>query len=77
MQKIRSIIIAIALIHQVASIEISSDSDIGRTLLSSARRLDNGGNNNNNNNNNYYWMANYSLKFQGCHGIITPTKTMM
>ncbi len=44
------------------------ESDIGQTLLMSARRLDNNGNNYNNN--NYYWMANYSLKFQGCHNIM-------
>ena len=66
------LIILIVLIHYVKSVEISSESDIGQTLLSSARRLDNGGNSNNNNNSNsnYYWMANYSLKFQGCHNIM-------
>lgn len=49
-------------------VEIQASSDIGQTLLSSARRIENGGNNQNSNN-NYYWMANYSLKFQGCHNI--------
>lgn len=63
----------------VSSVEISSDSDIGQTLLSAARRLENGGDynnynynkNGNNKNVNYYWMANYSLKFLGCQHIIT------
>mmetsp|Transcript_17066 Transcript_17066/g.32284 ORF Transcript_17066/g.32284 Transcript_17066/m.32284 type:complete len:436 (-) Transcript_17066:248-1555(-) len=56
-------------------VEIQASSDIGQKLLSSARRLENGGNNQNNNNNNnnsnsnYYWIANYSLKFLGCHNI--------
>ena len=48
-----------------SAIEITTSSEIGQTLLTSARLLDN----NNNNNKNFYWMANYSLKFQGCHNI--------
>jgi hypothetical protein len=48
-------------------LDITSDSDIGRHILSSARRLDGG---EYNNNNSYYWMAAYSLKFLGCHTIL-------
>lgn len=58
----------LSIVSRASSVEITASSAIGQTLLTSARRLENGGNNNNNNN-NYYWMANYSLKFQGCHNI--------
>lgn len=43
--------------------EISATSDLGTSLLSSARRL----NDNNDDAISYTWMAGYSLKFQGCH----------
>lgn len=52
-----------------SAVDIPASSDLGQKLLFSARRLENGGGNNQNNNSNYYWMANYSLKFQGCHNI--------
>lgn len=42
--------------------DISATSDLGQSLLSSARRL-----NNDNNEADFTWMTNYSLKFQGCH----------
>lgn len=41
---------------------IAADSEIGRGVLSSARRLDN-------NNLEYSFVGGYSLKFQGCHHI--------
>ena len=70
MARLPSVCIALALIYQVSSVQITSESDLGQSLLASARRLDSGGNSNNNNSNsNNYWMANYSLKFQGCHNI--------
>ena len=47
-----------------AAAAIESNSDVGRSLLSNARRLD--GNNNNNNGYDDTWMQNFSLKFQGC-----------
>ena len=55
------------LVQPIHSVEITTDSIIGQTLLQNARKLEN--NHNNHNNNNYYWMANYSLKFQGCHNV--------
>ena len=69
---ITTILFIIRLQVVFSTVDITSDSDLGRTILASARRLNDNGNNNgnnNNNNNNYYWMANYSLKFQGCHNI--------
>ncbi|EJK73970.1 hypothetical protein THAOC_04382, partial [Thalassiosira oceanica] len=41
--------------------EITANSDLGRSLMSQARRLDDG-----EEENDYTWIANYSLKFQGC-----------
>ena len=65
-----------------ADLEITSDSDLGQSILQNARLLNGGGggggggrDNNNNNNNNennkvdYTWMARYSLKFLGCNNI--------
>jgi len=43
---------------------INSNSDVGRHLLSKARRLENA--NNNNYEDDTTWMQNFSLKFQGC-----------
>ena len=43
---------------------LSTDSTLGKSILSSARRLDDG-------EVDYSWMANYSLKYQGCHHIKT------
>lgn len=40
--------------------EITANSDIGRSLMSQARRLDG------EEENDYTWIATYSLKFQGC-----------
>ncbi len=45
---------------------INSNSDVGRHLLSKARRLENANNNNNNGYDDTTWMQNFSLKFQGC-----------
>ncbi|KAL7536671.1 hypothetical protein ACHAXR_009420 [Thalassiosira sp. AJA248-18] len=42
--------------------EISATSDLGRSLLSQSRRLDE----NDNDEDVYTWIAGYSLKFQGC-----------
>jgi len=47
--------------HVAAFMEITTESELGKSLLSSARRIDEG--------QSYYWMNNYSLKFQGCHNI--------
>lgn len=41
--------------------EITANSDLGRSLMSQARRLDDG-----QEENDMTWVANYSLKFQGC-----------
>lgn len=54
-------------VYSSPEIDITSDSDIGKYILSSARRLDGG---ENNNNNSYYWMAAYSLKFLGCNTLL-------
>lgn len=43
---------------------LSTHSPLGKSILSSARRLDDG-------EVDYSWMANYSLKYQGCHHIKT------
>jgi len=43
---------------------IPATSHLGRSLLSQSRLLEQ--NNNNNNEPDYTWIANYSLKFQGC-----------
>ncbi|KAL7544188.1 hypothetical protein ACHAWF_007567 [Thalassiosira exigua] len=42
--------------------EISAASDLGRSLLSQSRRLEDG-----NDEDDMTWVAGYSLKFQGCH----------
>lgn len=55
-----------------SSVNIAPESDVGRNLLSKARRLDDGSGYYNN---NFYeevdktFMMNYSLKFQGCHHV--------
>jgi len=46
------------------SSEITTNSDYGKSLLASARRLDEDGV-------DYTWMSGFSLKFQGCHRIRT------
>ena len=46
---------------------LSTDSDLGKMVLSEARRLGDG--NDDDNSVNYNWMARFSLKFQGCHNI--------
>jgi hypothetical protein len=57
-------------INQDSSVNISPDSDIGRHLLSKARRVEE-----EDNYDNYYedmdinFIADYSLKFQGCHHV--------
>ncbi|KAL3802487.1 hypothetical protein HJC23_012506 [Cyclotella cryptica] len=43
---------------------ITASSELGRSLLSLARRINN---DDNNNGVDYTWITNYSLKFQGCH----------
>ena len=47
--------------HQLPS-EIPAASNLGKTILSSSRRLDG-----DNDEDQYTWLAGYSLKFQGCH----------
>ena len=42
---------------------LSSDSALGRHILSQARRLDGG------NNNDMSWVSNFSIKFLGCHTV--------
>lgn len=60
-----------ATINKESSVNLAPDSDVGRHLLSHARRLDDGGYYSN----NFYeevdksFMVNYSLKFQGCHHV--------
>lgn len=44
--------------------ELTTNSDLGKAVLQSARRLDN-----DDDGVDYSWMSNYSLKFQGCHFI--------
>ena len=44
--------------------EISSSSEIGKTLLSSARALEDG-------NYDISFLADYSIKYQGCHHMVT------
>jgi hypothetical protein len=51
-----------------AAKEITSNSPLGKSILSKARRLENQ-NNNQNQEYNFNWVANYSLKFQGCYNI--------
>lgn len=61
-----------ATINTESSVNIASDSDVGRHLLSKARRLADDGSYYSN---NFYeevdksFMVNYSLKFQGCHHV--------
>jgi len=51
--------------------DIKATSKLGRDLMSKARKLDDGNNNNNNNDEDFepLWVADYSIKFQGCHHI--------
>jgi len=49
-----------------AMTEISTSSRVGRNLLASARRLEQNGENDEF---MYGWVADYSIKFQGCHHI--------
>jgi hypothetical protein len=57
----------------VAAVDIRSNSVAGQKLLKNARRLNNNDNNNNNNNNygntDFSFIAEYSIKFQGCHHV--------
>mmetsp|Transcript_38056 Transcript_38056/g.82779 ORF Transcript_38056/g.82779 Transcript_38056/m.82779 type:complete len:419 (-) Transcript_38056:287-1543(-) len=55
---------------------IKASSKLGKRVLSQARRLDDNQNDNNNNQNqnqneeiDFGWVADYSIKFQGCHHI--------
>jgi hypothetical protein len=51
---------------------ITSDSTMGKRMLSKARRVEENNNNNQNNDNgeiDFTWVANMSLKFQGCHSV--------
>ena len=52
---------------------LSTDSELGKMVLSQSTRYLNNNNNNNNNNDDgyvdYSWMAKFSLKFQGCNNI--------
>lgn len=50
-----------------AMTELKANSPLGQSLLSRARNLQN--NNNNNAQFSDAWVANYSIKFQGCHHI--------
>lgn len=52
-----------------SAMEISSDSTLGQKIMSNARRLNDQQNNNNQEEMNFNWVANYSLKFQGCYNI--------
>jgi len=56
---------------QASMPEISSHSMLGKNLLSKARRLEDEENENEDEDEeiNYEWVANYSVKFQGCHHI--------
>ncbi|KAK1746717.1 hypothetical protein QTG54_002061 [Skeletonema marinoi] len=64
-----------AVLGLTTAADITTHSKMGQTLLSSARRVDTpsaqraleGGNENGEV--DYTWVANYSLKFQGCHNI--------
>jgi hypothetical protein len=49
-----------------SALEISSNSDVGRALLSQSTRVLG---NNNNDNSDYSFLKSYSLKFQGCHHV--------
>jgi hypothetical protein len=57
--------LAIAAIVAVANAELSSDSIMGRNLLSHARRLDQAAAEEFSD----AWVSGYSIKFQGCHNI--------
>ena len=48
---------------------IKSDSNMGKKMLSKARRLDENQNNNDNGEIDFTWVAQMSLKFQGCHSV--------
>lgn len=64
--KFPTIVAVLALTSVSAEVSLRTNSEVGQKLLSKARQL----NNNNNNNNNYYsWIADYSIKFDGCASI--------
>mmetsp|Transcript_30398 Transcript_30398/g.36126 ORF Transcript_30398/g.36126 Transcript_30398/m.36126 type:complete len:406 (+) Transcript_30398:126-1343(+) len=50
-----------------ASSALTTNSELGRTIISSARRLEDG----DDDEVDYSWLTGYSLKFQGCHRIKT------
>lgn len=53
--------------HALGSSSIKANSDIGKHILSKARRLEE--NDNDANEYEMQWVADYSLKFQGCHHV--------
>ena len=61
---------AFVLTGLATAVEITSDSVVGRKLMSKARLLDSDGRELENNNDYFSsWMPKYSLKFAGCHSV--------
>ncbi len=73
---ISTIILVITINVNANNFEITTDTDLGQSILRNARRLNGGGGaggggngENDNNKSDYTWMARYSLKFLGCNNI--------
>lgn len=68
MQRLLSVS-ALIVVAAAAAADLTSHSRAGRALLQTAERVLNDNNNNNNNNADYSYIAEYSIKFQGCHHV--------
>lgn len=61
MMNFPSFVFALLSLAQASALDISSDSALGKSLLSNARQLEQ--------DNGYDFLGAYSLKFQGCHHV--------
>ncbi len=50
-------------------VEITTDSDVGLSILAGSRQLEDNRGGGQNGQQSYKWMANYSLKYLGCHNV--------